>query len=215
MAIPGKMQDNRLRASTGLSQSVAFERKIPPIQAFRSVRRHTPPSAACRHSVAFAGDGAIPPVGAPILVGDVARMFYWSVGPTFALTLQKVLSRMPKTTTSIAAACLSLAAPVLMPAAAQAFTQTGIGSYYGSELHGRRTASGERFNQSAMTAAHRTAPFGTRLKVTNLSNGRSVLVRVNDRGPFVRGRVVDISAGAARQIGMHGRGLARVRVERQ
>jgi rare lipoprotein A len=122
---------------------------------------------------------------------------------------------MPKTTIAIAAACLSLAAPVLAPSTAQAFTQTGIGSYYGSELHGRRTASGERFNQSAMTAAHRTAPFGTRLKVTNLTNGRSVLVRVNDRGPFVRGRVVDISAGAARQIGMHGRGLARVRIERQ
>jgi rare lipoprotein A len=108
---------------------------------------------------------------------------------------------------------LALLSPTVKPA--HAFSQTGIGSYYGPELHGRKTASGERFNQSAMTAAHRTAPFGSRLKVTNLSNGRSVVVRVNDRGPFVRGRVVDVSAGAAKQIGMHGRGLARVRVEKQ
>jgi rare lipoprotein A len=102
-----------------------------------------------------------------------------------------------------------------MPLTAAAFTQTGVASYYGPELHGRRTASGERFNKEAMTAAHRTAPFGARLRVTNLTNGRSVVVRVNDRGPFVRGRIVDVSQGAARQIGMNGRGVARVRVERQ
>ncbi|MGL4241480.1 MAG: septal ring lytic transglycosylase RlpA family protein [Beijerinckiaceae bacterium] len=112
-------------------------------------------------------------------------------------------------------AAASAAALALQTAPADAFTQLGIGSYYGPELHGRRTASGERFNQHGMTAAHRSAAFGSRLKVTNLANGRSVVVRVNDRGPFVRGRVVDISAGAARQIGMHGRGVARVRVEKQ
>jgi rare lipoprotein A len=111
-----------------------------------------------------------------------------------------------------AAACAALS---LFSGPAAAFKQTGVGSYYGPELHGRRTASGERFNQAALTAAHRTAPFGSRLKVTNLSNGRSVVVRVNDRGPFVRGRVVDVSAGAARQLGMHGRGIAKVRVEKQ
>jgi rare lipoprotein A len=111
-----------------------------------------------------------------------------------------------------AAAGLTLMAP---QAPANAFSQTGIGSYYGNGHHGKRTASGERFNQGAMTAAHRTAAFGTNLRVTNLANGRSVVVRVNDRGPFVRGRVVDISSSAARQIGMQGRGLARVRVEKQ
>jgi rare lipoprotein A len=113
---------------------------------------------------------------------------------------------------TLAAAC---AAATLAPAAAGAFSQTGMGSYYGRELHGRRTASGERFNHAALTAAHRTAAFGTRLKITNLSNGRSVVVRVNDRGPFIRGRVVDISSGAAHHIGMHGRGVARVRIEKQ
>lgn len=101
------------------------------------------------------------------------------------------------------------------PGPALAFTQTGVASYYGPELQGRRTASGERFNKEALTAAHRTAPFGARLRVTNLANGRSVVVRVNDRGPFVRGRIVDVSQGAARQIGMQGRGIARVRVEKQ
>jgi rare lipoprotein A len=107
-----------------------------------------------------------------------------------------------------------LAASAVPPPAA-AFTQTGVASFYGPELHGRRTASGERFNKNAMTAAHRTAPFGSMLRVTNLSNGRSVLVRVNDRGPFIRGRIVDVSQGAARHIGMQGRGVARVRIQRQ
>jgi rare lipoprotein A len=118
-------------------------------------------------------------------------------------------------TKAILAAAAIAAACAFAPVTAAAFPQVGMGSYYGQELHGRRTASGERFNQSALTAAHRTARFGTWLKVTNLANGRSVIVRVNDRGPFTRGRVVDISAAAARQIGMHGRGVARVRVEQQ
>lgn len=86
----------------------------------------------------------------------------------------------------------------------------GIASWYGPELHGRRTASGERFDRNGLTAAHRSHPFGTRLKVTNLANGRSVVVRVNDRGPFSRGRVVDISEAAARRIGLLERGTARV-----
>jgi rare lipoprotein A len=92
--------------------------------------------------------------------------------------------------------------------------QTGLASYYGSELHGRKTASGERFNQYQLTAAHRSAPFGTRYRVTNLSTQRSVVVRVNDRGPFVRGRIIDLSSSAAKAIGMHGRGVGRVRIER-
>jgi rare lipoprotein A len=80
---------------------------------------------------------------------------------------------------------------------------SGIASYYGNES-GSRTASGARFNQNAMTAAHRTLPFGTRLKVTH--GGRSVVVTINDRGPFVRGRVLDLSTGAARAIGLGGTG---------
>jgi rare lipoprotein A len=80
---------------------------------------------------------------------------------------------------------------------------SGIASYYGNES-GSRTASGQHFNQNAMTAAHRTLPFGTRLKVTH--GGRSVVVTINDRGPFVRGRVLDLSTGAARAIGLGGTG---------
>jgi rare lipoprotein A len=113
------------------------------------------------------------------------------------------------------AVLISLGAITTYPTEAFAFSQSGIASYYGPGFHGRKTASGERFNQNAMTAAHRSAPFGSMLKVTNVSNGRSVLVRVNDRGPFVRGRVVDVSTIAARQLGMTGRGLAKVRIVRQ
>lgn len=96
-----------------------------------------------------------------------------------------------------------------------ALAETGQASYYGRELAGQRTASGERFNPNGMTAAHRTLPFGTQLRVTNLANGRSVTVRVNDRGPFVRRRILDVSAGAARQLGFFAQGTARIRVERQ
>lgn len=82
--------------------------------------------------------------------------------------------------------------------------QRGMASYYGPGFHGRRTASGERFNANAMTAAHRTLPFGTRVKVTNHKSGRSIVVRINDRGPFGHGRIIDLSAGSARAIGMGG-----------
>lgn len=89
----------------------------------------------------------------------------------------------------------------------------GEASYYGHELAGNRTANGERFNPSDLTAAHRSLPMGTRLRVTNISNGRSVIVRVNDRGPFVRSRIIDVSLEAARQIRMVGSGKAQVRLE--
>lgn len=86
---------------------------------------------------------------------------------------------------------------------------TGIASYY---WQGQMTASGARFNPNAMTAAHRTLPFGTRVLVTNHSNGRSVTVTINDRGPFIKGRIIDLSKAAAGAIGMQGQGLARVSV---
>jgi rare lipoprotein A len=82
-------------------------------------------------------------------------------------------------------------------------------SYY---QHGSRTASGERFNPNGLTAAHRSLPFGTQLRVTNRANGRSVVVRVNDRGPFVRGRGLDVSRGAANALGMVGQGVATLAV---
>ncbi|GEP07664.1 septal ring lytic transglycosylase RlpA family protein [Methylobacterium oxalidis] len=82
--------------------------------------------------------------------------------------------------------------------------QSGVASWYGPGFHGRRTANGERFNTHALTAAHRSLPFGTQVRVTNKSNGRSVVVRINDRGPFVGGRVIDLSNASARAIGVSG-----------
>lgn len=89
---------------------------------------------------------------------------------------------------------------------------TGIASWYGTEFHGRTTSSREIYDMNDMTAAHRTLPFGTYVMVTNLANGRSVVVRINDRGPFVRGRVIDLSYAAARVLGIVGPGTARVRL---
>ncbi|NBD33123.1 MAG: septal ring lytic transglycosylase RlpA family protein [Cyanobacteria bacterium] len=89
----------------------------------------------------------------------------------------------------------------------------GRASWYGPRFHGRRTASGERFNAGAYTAAHRSLPFGTKVRVTNLSNGRAVVVRINDRGPYAGGRVIDLSKAAARAIGMIRSGTAPVRIE--
>jgi rare lipoprotein A len=88
----------------------------------------------------------------------------------------------------------------------------GVASFYGGRFHGRLTASGVRFNQDGMTAAHRSLPFGTRVRVTHLGTGRTVDVRINDRGPFIGGRIIDLSRGAAGVIGMHHQGVARVRV---
>jgi rare lipoprotein A len=107
------------------------------------------------------------------------------------------------------------AAPQAPETSSQSFEAAGQGeaSYYGAAFAGSRTASGERFNPGAFTCAHRSLPIGTMLRVTNLANGRSVLVRVNDRGPFTRGRILDMSLAAARDIDMVRAGKARVRLE--
>ena len=91
--------------------------------------------------------------------------------------------------------------------------QVGIASYYADKFHGRKTANGERFNQNALTAAHKTLPLGTKVRVTSVRTGKSVVVRINDRGPFVKGRVIDLSRRAARELGMIKKGLTKVRVE--
>jgi rare lipoprotein A len=93
---------------------------------------------------------------------------------------------------------------------ASAMQSYGLASFY---QHGSRTANGEKFDPGKLTAAHRTLPFGTRLKVTDLSTGRSVTVRINDRGPFIAGRIVDVSHGAAESLGMTARGLAKVKLD--
>jgi len=96
---------------------------------------------------------------------------------------------------------------------AAGFAEEGGASYYADKYHGRTTASGEPFDQNAMTAAHKRLPFGTRVRVTNLDNGKSVIVRVNDRGPFIRGRVIDLSKAAFQRIANTRVGVVDVKVE--
>lgn len=91
--------------------------------------------------------------------------------------------------------------------------KTGLASYYAHQFHGRKTASGERFNMHAMTVAHKTLPFGTKLKVTCESTGKSVVVKVNDRGPFHGNRVLDLSYGAAKALGTVNKGVSKVKYE--
>ena len=92
-------------------------------------------------------------------------------------------------------------------------SEQGFASWYGAECEGNPTASGEIYDANGLTAAHRTLPFGTRIKVTNLKNERSVIVRINDRGPFVRNRFLDLSKAAARRLGLIGAGLILVRAQ--
>lgn len=93
------------------------------------------------------------------------------------------------------------------------FKQTGKASYYASKFHGRQTANGERFNMHDLTAAHKTLPFNTKVRVTNLKNNKSVVVRINDRGPYAKGRIIDLSKAAAKKIDMIADGVATVKVE--
>ena len=89
----------------------------------------------------------------------------------------------------------------------------GVASFYSDKFNGKRTASGEKFNNSAMTAAHKTLPFGTHMKVTNMRNKKSVVVRINDRGPHKKGRVIDLTQAAAHKIGFGSHGLAKVKLQ--
>ncbi len=111
---------------------------------------------------------------------------------------------------TVQAAILGVGTPSVPPSAA---IQIGTASYYHPGLVGRLTANGDRYSDQALTAAHRTLDLGTRVRVTNLENSKSVIVKVNDRGPYARGRVIDLSRRAARLLGFVHEGLARVRVE--
>ena len=93
------------------------------------------------------------------------------------------------------------------------YNVVGIASWYGRPFHGHKTASGQIYNMNALTAAHPTLPFGTQVRVTNLANHKSVVLTVNDRGPFSKGRIIDVSRRAAERLGFRGAGTARVRVE--
>lgn len=108
---------------------------------------------------------------------------------------------------------LLLSAVLAIPAARAETTQVGNASWYGSRFQGRPTASGETFDMNQLTAAHPTLPFGTRVRVTNLANGKSTVVTINDRGPFVANRIIDLSRAAAMAIGMAGTGVAEVRLQ--
>ena len=113
----------------------------------------------------------------------------------------------------LAGGCAPRKAPSATPASiAPQGVETGQASWYGKAHQGHLTASGERFDMHALTAAHRTLPFGTIVRVTHLKSGRSVDVRINDRGPFHSGRIIDLSYEAARKLGIVGRGTARVKV---
>ncbi len=101
---------------------------------------------------------------------------------------------------------------LLASSCARKVTESGRASFYADKFQGRRTASGETFKQQHLTAAHRSLPFGSRVKVTNLDNGRTVKVRINDRGPFVSGRIIDLSKKAARKLGMIPSGTANVKI---
>lgn len=102
---------------------------------------------------------------------------------------------------------------VVISSCAPQITETGKASYYADKFNGRKTANGETFRNRKKTAAHKTLPFGTVVKVTNLRNGRSVKVRINDRGPFVAGRHIDLSKKAARKIGMVQEGVGNVKMQ--
>jgi rare lipoprotein A len=105
------------------------------------------------------------------------------------------------------------AAPPLSPGeSSTGWTEVGVASWYGQPFHGRATASGEIYDMEAPTGAHRTLPFGTRLRVENLENGRATTLTINDRGPFVKGRILDVSRRVAEELGMLGPGTARVRI---
>src|SRR4051812_11463457 len=112
-------------------------------------------------------------------------------------------------TVAVAALVLGGACAAISGAEAKS-VQSGGASWYGPGFHGRRTASGERFNSRALTAAHRSLPFGSRVRVTNERTGRSVVVRINDRGPVVGGRVIDLSKAAAQAVGISGVGKVKL-----
>ncbi|MFA9206343.1 MAG: septal ring lytic transglycosylase RlpA family protein [Burkholderiaceae bacterium] len=91
-------------------------------------------------------------------------------------------------------------------------SRKGLASYYADSYEGKTTANGEIYRQGKITAAHKTLPFGTKVEVTNLSNNKSVVVRINDRGPYIRGRIIDLTKAAAREINMVGAGVAKVKI---
>ena len=131
---------------------------------------------------------------------------------TLVMPLMLVASAAAQDTDAAALPAVAASAIPLADIIEETEIDGGMASYYGNELAGNRTANGERFDPGQLTAAHRTLPFGSKVRVTNMSTGDSVIVRINDRGPFTHGRVIDVSQAAAREIGMHRSGTARVKL---
>jgi rare lipoprotein A len=128
--------------------------------------------------------------------------------------LAAILTAVSVPTVAVATPSVNLSQQTVSPVAQSQLliAQVGTASFYGSE-GGPKTANGERYNPGGYTAAHRSLPFGTKVRVTNVHNGRSVVVRINDRGPFIGGRIIDLSTAAARAIGLVKRGVGPVRLE--
>jgi peptidoglycan lytic transglycosylase len=177
---------------------------------------------ACRQSEIVTGPAPAPPDRAS-LPGEPADSFssfpasYFAsstFSPSAPSSAALSLAAEPEATGSAGLRLASVTStPVLIPPDKRVepkISSYGLASFY---RHHTRTASGEKFDERELTAAHRTLPFGTRLRVTSVATGRSVTVRVNDRGPFVQGRVVDLSYSAAQEIGMVGRGVTKVKVD--
>ena len=116
-------------------------------------------------------------------------------------------------TPAAAPVAVPVSVPVPEPESKEIYRETGMATWYGKDLHGKKTASGEIFDMYGLSAAHRTLPLGTVVRVTNLDNFKSVNVRINDRGPFLKGRFLDLSYGAASALGFVAQGVARVRIE--
>ncbi len=167
-------------------------------------------------AVFFALTGcAVPPSNAPEQASakkDALRTAS-DTGVGTTLNFDTALAARPAAGTSDAARASLAAAEPIAAADVSDFRQTGKASWYGKAFHGRRTANGERFNMNALTAAHRTLPLASYIRVTNQSNGKSVVVKVNDRGPFARGRVLDLSYAAAKLIGLVHSGTGRVKIQ--
>jgi len=120
---------------------------------------------------------------------------------------------MTKTISLVLTAALFAILSVPSLAAGPGSVQKGIASYYHDSLHGNKTASGQVYNKNKMSAAHKSLPLGSKVRVTDVRSGKSIVVRVNDRGPFVRGRIIDLSRQAAKQLGMIKKGVTPVKVE--
>lgn len=136
-----------------------------------------------------------------------------SVSRLTLATLLAALIASPAAPVIAAGARAAKSAPTTLASAYPGARQVGVASYYADRFEGRRTASGERYDDDKLTAAHRTLPLGTRVRVTEHESGRSVIVKVNDRGPYVAGRAIDLSKRAGERLGMTEEGLADVTIE--